>query len=125
MKTTLRIVSGLLNYAVALMLLAMPFINSNEQGIMTHIVTSFSGALILVITLLTKFETGLFRMISLREYLFFGMAVGVFLLVSPFVFGFYPYGFLFHLISGLSISTLSFFVHRSIFVHRHKNVVNA
>jgi hypothetical protein len=125
MKTTIRIISGLLNYSVAIMLLAMPFINSGEQGIMAHIVTSFTGALIMVITLLTKFEPGLFKMISLREYLFFGMAVGVFMLVSPFVFGFYPYGFLFHLIAGLLISTFSFFVHRSIFMHRHKNVVNA
>jgi len=125
MKTKLRIVSGLMNYAVAVLLLAMPFINGGEQGITAHIVTSFTGALILVVTLLTKFEAGIFNMISLREYLVFGMAIGVFMLVSPFVFGFYPYGFLFHLIAGISISTISVVIHRSIFAHRHKHVANA
>jgi uncharacterized membrane protein YeaQ/YmgE (transglycosylase-associated protein family) len=126
MKTKLRILYGVVNYVVALLLLSMPFIKSNsDQSITAHIVTSFTGAVILVVTVLTNFEMGLLRRISLRENLTFGLCIGVFMLASPFIFGFYPYGFLFHLISGITISLLSAFLHRSIFVHRHRNALNA
>ena len=125
MKTKLRILYGLLNYVLAVLLLAMPFINTNEQSITAHIVTSFSGAFILIVTLLTKFELGILPLISLREYLVFGLIAGAFLLLAPFVFGFYPYGFVFHLVAGITISCCSAIVHKSIFVNRHKGFMNA
>jgi hypothetical protein len=125
MKTKLRIIYGLLNYVLAALFLAMPFINGNEQSITAHIVTSFSGAFILVVTLLTNFELGVLRVISLREYLFFGLIAGGFLLVSPFIFGFYPYGFILHLVAGITLSTSSAFIHRSIFVNRHRTMMSA
>jgi hypothetical protein len=125
MKAKLRLTYGILNYTLATLLLIMPFLNTIEHSVVAHIIPSSAGAFLLIASLLTNYELGFFRFITFRENLVIGIIIGIFLFLSPFIFNFYVHGYLFHLFTGSVIFTMSVYVHKSIFVNRHKRIINA
>lgn len=94
-------VHGYLDYIVGLLLIAAPWIfNFADDTIATYIPVAL-GIFAIVYSLLTDYELGVTRLISLRIHLTLDMAGGLLLAVSPWIFGFADRVYLPHLIVGI------------------------
>ncbi len=79
---------GVLDYVVALLLIAAPWIFGFYAGGPETWVPVVLGALTIVYSLCTDYERGLFRVLSMRVHLLLDLANGFFLAFSPWIFGF-------------------------------------
>lgn len=92
---------GVLDYIVGIFLIAAPWLLGFARGGAETWVPVVLGAGAIVYSLLTNYELGVFRTISMRTHLTFDFISGVFLATSPWIFGFNEYVYLPHLILGL------------------------
>lgn len=92
---------GLLDYSVAILLLITPwvfgFFNDGPES-WTPILL---GALTIVYSLLTRYEWGAAKTLSMRTHLLLDALNGLFLTASPWIFGFYRSVHLPHVIIGI------------------------
>ena len=92
---------GYLDYIMGVLLIAAPWIfDFARNGAETWIPVILGIATILY-SLLTNYELGAFRMISMRTHLALDVVGGIFLAVSPWLFGFADYVWQPHLILGI------------------------
>jgi hypothetical protein len=92
---------GYLDYIVGLFLIAAPWLlDFNRGGAETWVPVAL-GAGALVYSLITDYEMGASRVISMRTHLMLDIMSGIFLAASPWIFGFADYVYLPHLILGI------------------------
>jgi hypothetical protein len=94
-------VHGMLDYLVSLILIGAPWIlNFSHDGAETW-VPVILGAASIVYSLITSYEFGVTKMISMRTHLGLDIASGIVLALSPWIFGFSDLVYMPHLIFGV------------------------
>jgi len=74
------------------------------------------GALQMIMVVFTKHQGGLIKVFPLQLHLFLDMLVGFILIVAPFLYNFYPFVFLPHVLLGLLSLSAALFTHESPFL---------
>lgn len=92
---------GYIDYIVGVLLIAAPWIFKFYQGGAESWVPIVLGVSIILYSLLTDYELGMSRMISMRTHLALDVLGGIFLAVSPWLFGFADYIWEPHVIVGV------------------------
>jgi hypothetical protein len=120
-------VHGVMDYLMGVILIAAPWLLGFARGSAETWVPVILGASTIVYSLLTDYELGLSRTISMSTHLTLDLLSGVFLAASPWIFGFNEYVYLPHLILGIleigaaltTEKTPSTVVHGASDQHRH------
>lgn len=94
---------GIMDYLVGALLIAAPFIFDFDRGGAETWVPMVVGAVIILQALMTNFEVGMFRVMSMRMHLTMDYLIGIFLAASPWIFNFSDYVYLPHLVVGIMI----------------------
>ncbi|HEY9488916.1 MAG TPA: SPW repeat protein [Chryseosolibacter sp.] len=94
-------VHGVLDYLMGILLIASPWIFDFARGEAETWVPVILGSAVIIYSLLTDYELGLSRNISMSTHLALDLWSGILLAASPWLFGFYEYVYLPHLIFGL------------------------
>ncbi|WP_048920999.1 SPW repeat domain-containing protein [Rufibacter radiotolerans] len=94
---------GIIDYLVGMLLIAAPFILDFDRGGAETWVPIIVGAIIILQALMTNFEVGMFKMLSMNMHLTMDYLIGVFLAASPWIFNFDEYVYLPHLVVGVMI----------------------
>jgi hypothetical protein len=94
-------VHGVLDYLVGILLIAAPWVLDFARGGAETWVPVILGAGAIVYSLMTDYELGLSRSISMSTHLTLDLWSGIFLAASPWLFNFADYVYLPHLIVGL------------------------
>jgi len=92
---------GYLDYIVGILLIASPWIFNFDRGGVETWLPIILGAGAIVYSLMTDYELGVSRQISMRTHLTLDFLSGALLAVSPWLFGFSDYVYLPHLILGI------------------------
>ena len=92
---------GYLDYIMGALLIAAPWIFDFNRGGAETWVPVVLGAGVILYSLLTDYELGVSRQISMRTHLMLDLVGGALLAVSPWLFGFADYVWGPHLIFGL------------------------
>ena len=95
-------VHGYLDYSVGLLLIAAPWLFGFARGGAETWVPVILGASAIVYSLLTDYELGASRQLSMRTHLGLDIFSGILLAASPWLFGFADYVYLPHLILGIA-----------------------
>jgi hypothetical protein len=93
-------VHGVLDYLVGLLLIAAPWAFGFAQGGAETWVPVVLGAGALVYSLITDYELGVVRAISMRTHLVLDAMSGLLLLASPWIFGFADRVYVPHVVLG-------------------------
>lgn len=81
-------IHGFLDYLVGVVLIAAPWLFGFANGSVAQWVPVILGAALIVYSLLTDYELGAVRFISMPVHLGLDIAGGVLLAISPWLFGF-------------------------------------
>ena len=92
---------GALDYPLALVLIALPWLGGFADGGPEMWIPIIAGVLMLVVSTLTAYEAGILRVIPMSAHLIADGVVGVVLATSPWLFGFAAVVGMPHLILGL------------------------
>lgn len=100
-------IHGALDYIVAIALLLAPMIfGFQEVGGAAVAIPMVLGAGLLLYSLLTNYEWGVFKVINMRYHLIIDLIAASLLTLSPFIFGFIkeaPNAWLPHVVVGLAV----------------------
>ena len=112
-------VHGILDYLIGAFLMAMPWIMGFANDQRETIIPVILGASIIVYSLFTDYEEGLFKRISMVTHLRLDIMGGILLAVSPWLFNFSQYVYAPHLFIGLVevVTALSTETHPSQYHH--------
>jgi len=91
-----------MDYGAALILLAGPWILQFAHIPEAKMTFVFAGALVLVMSLFTRYEGGLVRVLPMKFHLAMDVLLGIFLAASPWIFGFFAETWLWHVLMGVS-----------------------
>lgn len=94
-------VHGYLDYLVGLLLIAAPWLFDFANGGAETWIPVILGAGAIVYSLMTDYELGVSRTISMRTHLMLDLISGIFLAVSPWLFGFADEVYGPHLVLGI------------------------
>jgi len=83
-----RPVHAVLDYAFSLFLMLAPAIFGFGEGDLETIVPIVAGVLICFYSFFTSYEGGLYHLFSIKLHYVFDTIVGLFIMTSPWVFGF-------------------------------------
>jgi hypothetical protein len=81
-------IHGIIDYVVALLLILAPFVLGFADGSAAQWVPIWTGVAIIGVSLLTRYELSALKLIPYPVHLALDVAVGLFLLTSPWLFGF-------------------------------------
>lgn len=90
-----------LDYIMAFTLLGGPWVFTFHESFDATIVSLWSGAAIVILSVFTRYEGGLMRKIPLEFHLNIDIVLGLFLIISPFLFDFSEGGYSFHIVIGV------------------------
>lgn len=93
---------GVLDYLMGAFLIVSPWVFGFANGSPAQSIPVILGVIMIVMSLFTNYEAGLFKSISMRTHLTMDIMSGIFLLLSPWLFNFYEVVYLPHLILGLA-----------------------
>jgi len=93
-------VHGFHDYISWILLLVCPWIFEFATGRIEMWIPFFLGIFTLLLSLLTDYEFGLFKMISMKNHLRIDMVTNIFLIISPWLFGFHKAVYLPHVAIG-------------------------
>lgn len=94
-------VHGILDYLVGILLIASPWILNFADGGAKMWIPIILGASAVVYSLLTNYQLGVFKTLSMKTHLTLDLLSGIFLAASPWIFGFADTVYMPHLILGL------------------------
>jgi uncharacterized membrane protein len=94
-------VHGVLDYVAGVLLIFAPRIFGFQSGGPEDRIPVILGAILLIYSLLTRYELGLFKVIPFKGHLTLDFLSGVFLAISPWAFGFSDRVWAPHLVLGL------------------------
>jgi ABC-type polysaccharide/polyol phosphate export permease len=101
MKIISRKMHGGLDYASAILLIASPWLFNFEDVDSAKTVAIAAGILIIVMSLMTNYESGMVKVIPMNIHLYADILLGILLVASPWLFKFNDQTYLFHVIMGL------------------------
>ena len=101
MKLISSRVHGYLDYIVGALLVATPWLFGFARGGAETWVFIAQGTLAILYSLLTNYELGVVRILSMRVHLVLDLAASLFLAFSPWIFGFSGYIWVPHIIFGI------------------------
>ena len=93
---------GYLDYTMGLLLIVAPWLFGFARGGAETWVPVILGISTIIYSLVTKYELGVYPMISMRTHLAIDLVSGILLAVSPWLFGFAGYVWAPHLILGIA-----------------------
>jgi hypothetical protein len=93
---------GILDYLMGVLLIAAPWLLGFARNGAETWVPVVLGAGMILYSLMTNYEMGLSHTLSMRTHLTMDMVSGIFLALSPWIFGFNDYVYLPHLILGIA-----------------------
>ncbi|ALI99794.1 hypothetical protein DC20_13430 [Rufibacter tibetensis] len=96
-------VHGMMDYLIAILLIASPWVFGFYRGGIESYLPIGIGAVILVQALMTKNETGAMKVIPMPAHIISDLAIGFLLALSPWLFFFHDYIWEPHFIVGLLI----------------------
>lgn len=82
------------------LMIAFPFLLQIDRALGETWIPVLGGLALLLNNFFTDHDLGIFRRISCRKHFFFDVAIGVIIMLSPWIAGFWHYVFLPHLILG-------------------------
>lgn len=94
-------VHGVIDYVAGLLFIASPWLFGFANGGAAQWVPVVVGLAALATSLLTDYELGVYKVVSMPIHLALDVAEGLVLLASPWVFGFAHYVYLPHVIFGI------------------------
>jgi hypothetical protein len=94
-------VHGVLDYLVGAFLVLTPWVFGFWHNGAESWVPISLGVAAIVYSLLTNYELGPVKLLSMRTHLWLDLASGVFLALSPWIFGFSDYVYVPHVVLGL------------------------
>ena len=94
-------VHGVLDYLVGAFLIAAPWVLNFARGGAETWVPVVLGIGAIVYSLITNYELGVSKTLSMRTHLNLDLLSGAFLAISPWLFGFSEYIYIPHLILGI------------------------
>lgn len=94
-------VHGVLDYLMGILLIAAPWIFNFSRGGAETYVPVVLGAGVIFYSLMTNYELGVIKKLSMPAHLGMDLIGGLFLAASPWLFGFADYVYLPHLIFGI------------------------
>ena len=101
MKVISTKVHGIMDYLLGIILIVSPWLlNFSREGAETWVPVVLGVGLIFY-SMVTDYELSISKKLSMRTHLMLDVFSGVFLAISPWIFGFNEYVFLPHLILGL------------------------
>jgi hypothetical protein len=92
---------GVLDYLMGILLIAAPWLLDFTRGGAETWVPVTLGAAAIIYSLMTNYEYGASKTLSMRTHLTLDLFSGILLAVSPWLFGFSEYVYLPHLILGI------------------------
>lgn len=95
-------IHGYMDYAMAILLIISPWLFGFYQGGAESWVPIILGAGVIVYSLITDYELSATKNISMKTHLTLDLMGGLFLAVSPWLFGFAEVVYLPHLIFGIA-----------------------
>lgn len=101
MKIISRKTHGALDYGSAILLIASPWLFGFSDVEPAKSIAVGAGILIIVMSLMTNYESSMVKLIPMNIHLYMDILLGVFLLASPWIFKFNNETYLFHVIMGL------------------------
>ena len=93
-------IHGILDYLSGALMIALPWILGFSQYSGALWVMFMLGIVVIVYSVITRYEMGLAGLISMRTHLWFEFLVGGFLLASPWLLGFAEYVYMPHVVMG-------------------------
>lgn len=103
---------GVIDYLMGLLLIISPWIFGFADGGAAQWVPILLGVSALLYSIMTDYEMGLLKVISMPVHLVIDLLSGVFLAASPWLFGFADEVYLPHLILGIAEIGASLFTHK-------------
>lgn len=95
-------IHGMLDYLMGALLIAAPWILDFNRGGAETWVPVILGAGVIMYSLLTDYELGISKTLSMRTHLMLDLIGGIILAASPWIFGFSDFVYLPHLVLGLA-----------------------
>ncbi len=92
---------GILDYLMGIFLIASPWVFNFADGGTKMWIPIILGAGALLYSMLTNYELGVFKTISMKTHLTLDLLSGIFLAASPWIFGFADTVYMPHLILGI------------------------
>ena len=94
-------IHGILDYVVAIILILVPWLlNFDGQNAATYVLVAL-GLTTILYSLITDYEWGAVKVLSMPTHLIVDMASGVILATSPWIFSFSNYIYMPHLLLGI------------------------
>lgn len=103
---------GVLDYLVGIILIAAPWIFGFDTGGAAQIVPVVIGIMTIAMAFFTDYEYGVIKTIPMPFHLTMDIITGIFLAISPWLFGFADFVFLPHLIIGILEVGVAMTTHR-------------
>jgi hypothetical protein len=94
-------VHGVMDYLMGILLIASPWLFDFNRGGMETWIPVILGVGALVYSVMTDYELGLTRTLSMPTHLTLDLVSGIFLAASPWIFGFADYVYMPHLVLGI------------------------
>lgn len=95
-------IHGMLDYLMGILLIISPWLFDFANGGAAQWVPIILGLGALLYSIMTDYELGLLKIISMKAHLMIDLIAGIFLAASPWIFGFADEVYLPHLILGLA-----------------------
>lgn len=95
-------VHGMMDYLMGLLLIISPWIFGFANGDAAQWVPILLGVGAFLYSIMTDYELGLLKVISVKAHLMIDLIAGIFLAASPWIFGFSEEVYLPHLILGIA-----------------------
>lgn len=101
---------GLLDHLLGIVMITSPWLFEYHaaRGLAVQVLFILGGLLVLS-SLVTRFEMGVFKLMNVRTHLWIDLVIGVSLALSPWIFDFSDRIFLPHLFGGSLIAIISIF----------------
>jgi len=94
-------VHGVMDYLVGILLIASPWLFDFDRGGMETWIPVILGVGALIYSVMTDYEMGLSKTLSMRTHLTMDLLSGILLAASPWLFGFANYVYMPHLVLGI------------------------
>ena len=95
-----RLLHAVADYLSGIFLLLAPWLFQFEHVPSARLIAIIIGLMILMMSLLTRYEGGFQKIISMKNHLYVDVITGIFLATSPWVFNFYEEVSIPHLLIG-------------------------
>lgn len=109
---------GVLDYLMAIILLAAPFLLNFANGGAAQYVPMTIGVMMILMSIFTNYEAGMSKSIPMSTHLTVDVLAGIVLAISPWLFGFSSEVYLPHLIFGILEIGAGLFTSRHPRTHR-------